>query len=193
MARQRRSSPTAGIRTKQTGFGTPSPRGLDPHQATPARRDPAEAPEAPGASPVEDGPPEILRVPVLVEGADPGKTAPSPLAIRDRLLVDRRLVADHAPERLFAYDVTLASMKHLRGVASPGDRIVFRRGGRVAPDRICAVRSPDGIVLARVLFKERSLLLLPGVGEGDFESVEIDGLTALPGIIAGTHVLLIRR
>jgi hypothetical protein len=130
---------------------------------------------------------------VLVEGADPGKTAPSPLAIRDRLLVDRRLVADHAPERLFAYDVTLASMKHLRGVASPGDRIVFRRGGRVAPDRICAVRSPDGIVLARVLFKERSLLLLPGVGEGDFESVEIDGLTALPGIIAGTHVLLIRR
>ena len=193
MARQRRPSPTARIRTKQTGFGTPSPPALDAHQATPARRDPAEAPEAPGASPVEDGPPEILRVPVLVEGADPGKTAPSPLAIRDRLLVDRRLVADHAPERLFAYDVTLASMKHLRGVASPGDRIVFRRGGRVAPDRICAVRSPDGIVLARFLFKERSLLLLPGIGEGDFESVEIDGLTALPGIIAGTHVLLIRR
>ena len=84
-------------------------------------------------------------------------------------------------------------MKHLRGVASPGDRIVFRRGGRVSADRICAVRTPEGIVLARVRFEGRSLLLLPGEGERDFESVEVDGLSALPGIIAGTHVLLIRR
>jgi len=30
-------------------------------------------------------------------------------------------------------------------------------------------------------------------GERDFESVEVDGLKALPGVIAGTHVLLIRR
>ena len=59
----------------------------------------------------------------------------------------RRLVADLAPERLFAYEVTLPAMKHLRGLASPGDRIVFHRGGRVGPDRICAVRTPDGIVL----------------------------------------------
>ena len=152
-----------------------------------------ELQQEPSESFAEEGPPDVLRIPVLAEGSDPGKTAPSPLAIRDRLLVDRRLVADHAPERLFAYDVSLPAMKHLRGVASPGDRIVFRRGGRVAPDRICAVRTPEGIVLARVLFKERSLLLLPGEGERDFESVEVDGLKALPGIIAGTHVLLIRR
>jgi hypothetical protein len=146
-----------------------------------------------GPSSVEAGAPEFLRVPVLAPGADPGKAAPSPLAIQDRLLVDRRLVADHAPERLFAYDVTLPTMKHLRGLASPGDRIVFLRGGRVAADRICAVRTPEGIALARVLFKGRSLLLLPGEGERDFESVDVDGLKALPGIIAGTHVLLIRR
>jgi transcriptional regulator with XRE-family HTH domain len=149
--------------------------------------------DEPGPAFVEAGPPEILRIPVLAEGADPGKIAPSPLAIRDRLIVDSRLLIDHDPERLFAYDVTPAAMKHLRGVASPGDRIVFRRGGRVAPDRICAVRTPEGVVLARVLFKGRSLLLLPGEGERDFESVEVDGLKALPGVIAGTHVLLIRR
>jgi transcriptional regulator with XRE-family HTH domain len=149
--------------------------------------------DEPGPALIEAGPPEILRIPVLAEGADPGKIAPSPLAIRDRLIVDSRLLIDHDPERLFAYDVTPAAMKHLRGVASPGDRIVFRRGGRVAPDRVCAVRTPAGVVLARVLFKGRSLLLLPGEGERDFESVEVDGLKALPGIIAGTHVLLIRR
>jgi len=136
---------------------------------------------------------DVLRIPVLVPGADPGKLAPSPLAVQDRLVVDRRIVADHAPERLFAYDVTLPAMKHLRGLASPGDRIVFQRGGRVSPDRICAVRTPDGIVLARVLFKGKSLLLLPGEGERDFESVEVEGLKALPGVIAGTHVLLLRR
>jgi transcriptional regulator with XRE-family HTH domain len=154
----------------------------------------AEASLAPAAEPLASpGEPEILRVPVLADGADPGKTLPSPLAVRDRLLVDRRLVADHPPDRLFAYEVTLPAMKHLRGLASPGDRIVFQRGGRVGPDRVCAVRTPDGIVLARVLFKGRALLLLPGEGERDFASVEVEGLKALPGVIAGTHVLLIRR
>ena len=137
--------------------------------------------------------PEILRVPVLAPGSDPGKLAPSPVSVEDHLVVDRRLVADHAPDRLFAFDVTERDMKHLRGVVSPGDRVVFRRGGRVGPDRICAVRTPEGIVLSRVLFKGRALLLLPGQGERDFDSIEVESLKALPGIIAGTHVLLIRR
>jgi hypothetical protein len=166
-----------------------------PSSLNPSHRAKKNPPGSAGVSPsrVETGPPEFLRVPVLAPGADPGRTGPSPLAIQDRLVVDRRLVADHAPERLFAYDVSLPAMKHLRGLASPGDRIVFLRGGRVAADRICAVRTPEGIVLARVLFKGSSLLLLPGEGERDFDSVEVDGLKALPGIIAGTHVLLIRR
>lgn len=147
-------------------------------------------PRAPRAA---DEEPDVLRIPVLADGADPGRSLPSPLAVRDRLLVDRRLVADHSPERLFAYEVTLPAMKHLRGLASPGDRVVFQRGGRVGPDRICAVRTPERIVLSRVLFKDRSLLLLPGEGERDFASVEVEGLKALPGVVAGTHVLLIRR
>jgi hypothetical protein len=173
---RRRAEDAARVRRGETG-------------AEPRAR-PRPAAGAPLASPAE---PEILRVPVLAVGADPGKLAPSPLAVQDRLLVDRRLVADHPPERLFAYEVALPTMKHLRGLASPGDRIVFQRGGRVGPDRICAVRTADGIVLARVLFKGRSLLLLPGEGERYFESVEVEDLKALPGVIAGTHVLLIRR
>ena len=133
-------------------------------------------------------------MPVLAEGADPGRTRPSLLAIRDRLLVDSRLVGDHEPERLFAYDVTLRQMKHLRGIAAPGDRIVLRRGGRVTADRVCAVRTAEGVVLSRVLFRGTALrLLLPGDGEAEFESVEVESVEALPGIIAGTHVLLIRR
>jgi DNA-binding XRE family transcriptional regulator len=130
----------------------------------------APEPDATGAAPPplagQEESPEILRIPVLADGADPGRTVPSPLAVRDRLLVDRRLVADHSAERLFAYEVT---------------------------DRICAVRTREGIVLSRVLFKGRSLLLLPGEGEGEFATVDVAGVKALPGMIAGTHVLLIRR
>ena len=168
--------------------------GREPMDAAAAalEADQAPLPSTPASlAPPEE--PDILRIPVLAEGSDPGRTLPAPLSIRDRLLVDRRLVADHSPERLFAYEVTVPAMKHLRGLASPGDRIVFQRGGRVGPDRICAVRTPDGIVLSRVLFKGRSLLLLPGEGERDFASVDVEGVKALPGVVAGTHVLLIRR
>jgi hypothetical protein len=148
-------------------------------------------------APAED---DVVRIPVLAEGADPDRleAGPAAPAVRDRLLLDRRLLGEQARERLFAYEVTAGAMKHLRGVAGPGDRIVFRDGGRgapdggIAPDRICAVRTGRGIVLARVLHKGGSLLLLPGEGESDFESVEVPG-EALSGVIAGTHVLLIRR
>lgn len=171
-------------------FAEPEEEALEMMTLAPVEpdREPGRGDPAPSTSE-----PDVLRVPVLAERADPGRLAPSPLAVENHLLVDRRLVADHPLERLFAYDVTDRDMRHLRGVAAPGDRVVFRRGGRVGPDRICAVRTPVGVVLSRVLFKGRSLLLLPGEGERDFDSVEVEGLKALPGIIAGTHVLLIRR
>ncbi len=187
MARQRLPSLNARIRTRRTQLGLTGAE-LEPAQA----RAPAPLSAAlPSLAGPEDA--EIYRIPVLADGADPGRTVPSPLSVRDRLLVDRRLVADHSPERLFAYEVTIPAMKHLRGLASPGDRIVFQRGGRAGPDRICAVRASEGVVLSRVLFKGRSLLLLPGEGEQDFASVDVEGVKALPGVIAGTHVLLIRR
>jgi transcriptional regulator with XRE-family HTH domain len=191
MGRQRLPSLNARIRMKRSQLGLAGAElarraGIS---ASSSRRSPAhpsalELASTAAAAHATAAGPDVLRIPVLVPGADPGKLAPSPLAVQDRLVVDRRLVVDHAPERLFAYDVTLPAMKHLRGLASPGDRIVFQRGGRVSADRICAVRTPDGIVLARVLFKGRSLLLLPG---------ESERVKALPGVIAGTHVLLLRR
>jgi hypothetical protein len=118
---------------------------------------------------------------------------PSPFAIRDIMQVDASLVEDHDPSRLFAYEVTMREMRHLQGLAAPGDRIVFRRGGGVSADRICAVRTPWGIALARVRFKGHSVLLLPGEGHRAVDAVGVDDLKALRGVIAGTHVLLVRR
>ncbi len=135
----------------------------------------------------------IITVPVLADGADPGTHAPSPMAIRDRLVLDRRLVEDYGPERLFAYDVSARDLDFLRGVASPGDRIVFRRGGPVTPDRICAVRTRSGIVLARVEFAGHSVVLLPGEGVRAVPPLELENVEGQRGVIAGTHVLLIRH
>jgi len=136
----------------------------------------------------------VAAIPVLADGADPSvlDSAVPGASVVDRLLIDRRLL-DPATRGLFACDVTPRAMKHLRGVAQPGDRIVFERGGRIAPDRICAVRHGAGLLLSRVLTNGRSLLLLPGEGETGFESLEMPNETALGDIVVGTQVLLIRR
>ncbi len=135
---------------------------------------------------------EVVGIPVLAEGADPAaaRGADSPLA-EDQLYLDRRLLR-HDPSQLFAYEVTARSTRHLRGVADPGDRVVLQRGGAPASGRICAVRTPRGIVLSRAIVNDRSLILLPGEGEASFEAVELARPGDATGVVAGTQVLLIR-
>jgi len=136
----------------------------------------------------------VVSVPVLAEGSDPAALDGSDAgrALVDSVLLDRRLVGSSA-RGLFACDVTPRSMKHLRGVAEPGDRVVFRRGATLAPDRICAVRRQAGLVLSRVLYNPGTLLLLPGDGESGFESIDVADGAALARLVVGSHVLLIRR
>jgi transcriptional regulator with XRE-family HTH domain len=134
----------------------------------------------------------VLSVPILPEGTDPIHLEAGFSASGSHLSIDQRLLGAHAG-LIFAYEVTATAMKHLRGLASPGDFVILRQGGDVAPDRICAVRTGQGIVLARVLLKDRSLLLLPGEGQPDFETVDLKDAVARESAIAGTQVLLIRR
>jgi len=139
--------------------------------------------------------PAVVAIPVLAAGSDPAAVDARRRArpAEDHLLLDRRLVEGHDARQLFAYEVAPGAETHLRGVARPGDRVVFRRDGPVTPDRICAVRTGGGIVLARVLVQERSVLLLPGEGETRFESVGIPERGKPSDVVLGTHVLLIRR
>jgi transcriptional regulator with XRE-family HTH domain len=136
----------------------------------------------------------VVVIAVLRPGTDPAALEGSGgSAVADHLLLDSRLIEGHDAEQLFACEVTAAATTHLRGVAAPGDRVVFQRRGVVTPDRICAIRTGRGIVLSRALVQEGSLLLLPGDGEVDFESVELPDHGKLSEVVAGTHVLLIRR
>ena len=158
-------------------------------EAQAARR--PRRPSAPGVV-AESQLPAVVSVTVLATGADPAALAAS-RPVGDPLLLDRRLLEGHDAQQLFAYEVTPAATKHLRGVAAPGDRIVFQRRGAVTPDRICAIRTGKGIVLARALVQEGALLLLPGEGEVDFDSVGLPEPGKLSDVVVGTHVLLIRR
>jgi transcriptional regulator with XRE-family HTH domain len=138
----------------------------------------------------------VLGIPVLAPGADPDPSrSPTrlPLAAHDQLLLDARLFSPDATSGLFAYEVTPSALKHLRGLAAPGDHIVFQRGHASGPERISAVRTKAGVVLARVLYKHGALLLLPGDGESSFETMPVESARALDDSIAGTHVLLVRR
>ena len=137
----------------------------------------------------------VVAVPLLAPGADPAglESEDASRTVVDRLLLDRRLFGPTA-KGLFACDVSERDMKHLRGVAQPGDRLVFERPARAtAPDRICAVRRPAGLTLSRVLASGRSLLLLPGEGESGFESLELRDDQAAADLVVASHVLLIRR
>ncbi len=138
--------------------------------------------------------PPVLSIPLLAPGADPKHLdrADAGAAVIDRLLLDRRFFAATSGA-LFAYEVTEREMAHLRGVAQPGDRIVFESGAAAGPDRICLVRHPAGLRLARVLASGRSLLLLPGEGESGFESLELGDDQDVADRVVASHVLLIRR
>jgi DNA-binding XRE family transcriptional regulator len=144
--------------------------------------------EAPGAAPA------VVSVPVLAEGSDPIVLdgAEPTRAIVDSVLVDRRLLGPGARE-LFAYDLTAKSLAHLRGVAEAGDRLVFQRPAVPTPDRICAVRRAGGLLLSRVLWNGRTLLLLPGDGQSGFESIDVPDQKVLGHVLVGSHVLLVRR
>ena len=135
----------------------------------------------------------VVAVPILPEGADPRDLDASRSRVRDRLLLDRRLLGGQQPGQLFACEVPASAAARLHGVAAPGDRVVFRRSGEVKPDRICAIRTGQGVVLSRALVQDRTLLLLPGEGETDFESLAVAEGRELSDVVVGTHVLLIRR
>ena len=134
-----------------------------------ARR-PARSPGARAVAETATSP--VVEIRSWPREAIPPAWGPRGLAPSTGSILDRRLV-DGLDAEFFAYKVTAAATKHLRGVAAPGDRVVLRRHGGVTPDRICAIRTERGIVLSRALVKEGSILLLPGEGEVDFESVEL--------------------
>jgi transcriptional regulator with XRE-family HTH domain len=131
----------------------------------------------------------VVHVPLLPPGTDPSRATDA----RDSLILDRRLLgAGTTAAALFAYPVSDDDERHLRGLAAPGDHVVFGPGGAPTPDRICALRVADRVRLSRVLLSDGLLVLLPGEGGAAFETVPL-GDAGLAAVVLGKHVLLVRR
>jgi transcriptional regulator with XRE-family HTH domain len=143
------------------------------------------------ASPLE---PAILEIPVLAEGADPGRGEPPPSLAVGRFRIDAAGIAEDDRPGLFAYKVTAHSARRLRGVVEPGTFVAISRRFRPpSPERIHAVRHHDAVVLSRALWKGSSLLLLPAEGASDFEYVEVGDAARLREVLVGSVVLAVRR
>jgi len=133
-------------------------------------------------------PPRVIAVPVLEVDGDHGSRR-----AREPLLLDADLLPGLEPSELFACEVDVAAAPRVRGAASAGDRLVLCRGVPPRPDRISAVRTADGVRLARGLLNQRTVLLLPGEGDADVEVVPLGDGQGVSDVVIGTQVLLIRH
>lgn len=166
--------------------------GLAPLRAS---RPPA-APRVPALGP---GPPDgavpaaKLLVPELEEGADPGAGDRAPRAIATHRVAPATLGAVEPLLRPFAYRVSAAGASRVPDLLAPGDLAVLtRRVWPLEPAAAHAVRLSGHVRLARVLWNERQLLLLPGPGGSDFIVLDAPDRTRLERLLAGRVVATLR-
>lgn len=139
------------------------------------------------------GPPEMLRVPLLDEGADPGPGASRAAASRETISIDPGLLDEGAdPARLFAYRVSAKSIGNVSDAVSPGDVLVFAADpAGVDPAAIYAVRFRSRIVLSRIAYTKPTLFLMPGQPGQSPTAIPVDP-RELRGALAGVVVAAIR-
>ncbi len=125
-------------------------------------------------------------VPELEEGADPGEAARAvPRVIATHAIAAEPPVAE-VLARPFAYRLSEAGVRRVRD-ALPAGRVVVltRRTWPLEPSAPYAVRLSGHVLLSRILWNERQLLLLPAPGESDFIVLEAPDRSALEHLLAG--------
>jgi transcriptional regulator with XRE-family HTH domain len=153
-----------------------------------------ELPGIPLAPLAAEVPQAKILVPEIEEGADPGEGARSNLEVREvhRVAADS-LAEIEPPVRPFAFRLSSAGVRRVDDVLAAGDLAIVSRKSwpleRFAP---YAVRLSGHLILSRVLWNTRQLLLLPGLDGSDFIVLDAPDRTALDRLIAGKVVARIR-
>jgi transcriptional regulator with XRE-family HTH domain len=155
------------------------------------RAAPAESDEPPSG---RAGPPDMLDVPLLPEGADP---ASGPIAARavETLRLARELFPPLAADSvLVGYRLSAHGARRMPDVLRPGDCVVVRLGAEPpGPDAPCAVRNAGRVEIARVRVRD-GVVYLPGPGGGhDSERSGVRIGPADGGTLVGGVVLAFRR
>ena len=162
---------------------------LRPAPATAAARVPALGPGPAGG----EVPSARLLVPELEEGADPGDAAHSPRPVAVHRIAPGTLGTLEPLLRPFAYRLSEPGARRVRDLLAPGDVALLTR--RVWPPEAGAahaVRLSGHVVLTRVLWNDRQLLLLPGPGGRDFIVLDAPDRTTVERLLAGRVTATLR-
>ena len=156
-----------------------------------AARDLPEIPSAPLAA---GAPQAKVLVPEIGEGVDPGDGPRSSPEVRETHRVAAGSFAGiEPPVRPFAFRLSSEGARRVGDVLVAGDlAIVSRKTWPLERSAPYAVRLSGHLVLSRVLWNGRQLLLLPGPDESDFVALDAPDRTALDRLIAGKVVARIR-
>lgn len=168
------------------------PAAIGPLRAAPATA-PARVP-ALGPGPAGGAVPGAkLLVPELQEGADPGDDAHPPRPVAMHRVTPAALGALEPLLRPFAYRLSEPGARRVRDLLAPGDVALLTR--RVWPPEAGAahaVRLSGHVVLARVLWNDRQLLLLPGPDGRDFIVLDAPDRTTVERLLAGRVTATLR-
>jgi hypothetical protein len=136
----------------------------------------------------------IVLVPELEEGADPGDaTRDAPRVIATHRIETDALAAAEPLVSPFAYRLSEPGVRRVRDVLGAGDIVVLtRRSWPLEPSAPYAVRLSGHVLLSRVMWNERQLLLVPGPADSDFIVLDAPGRTVLERLLAGKVSALLR-
>ena len=149
-----------------------------------------ELPGIPLAPLATEVPQAKILVPEIEEGADPGEGGRSSPEVREvhRVAADS-LAGIEPPVRPFAFRLSSAGVRRVHDVLAVGDlAIVSRKSWPLEHFAPYAVRLSGHLILSRVLWNARQLLLLPGPDGSDFMVLDAPDRTALERLIAGKVV-----
>jgi transcriptional regulator with XRE-family HTH domain len=151
-------------------------------------------PGIPQAPFVAEVPQAKILVPEIAEGADPGDDShPGPPILGMHRIAADSLAGIEPPVRPFAFLLSSAGARRVNDVLAAGDlAILSRKSWPLENFALHAVRLSGHLILSRVLWNGRQLLLLPGRDESDFIVLDAPDRTALDRLIAGKAVARVR-